>query len=659
VSWLDGWELLGWSGRAVAGTAAVAGALMVLWFLFRPRPPRVEVSSHVLWDRVAPKRRNPLLKELLMLLLQLAMVAAIALALGDPRFTPPPEDDEGAAPVLAPLDRVHVVDQSLSMDARAGDGSRLDAVIDAIADDVDGLPDTVRVALIGAGPIAEILAPIAGDRARFRLALRTLGTAGVGADLAGALVQAEAMPGLRSGDALVELWSDDPAAGDALAAWSERTGIQGRVRVPFGPAGSLAITAFDLGAARGIPAEEEALVRVANPTPWPATATLALETEDARLGRAVLELAPGQELERRYRFLPLPGTGVEAVLRDVVFDGAPDPRDALSADDRAYAWVKPVDPVTVWLVSDGNRFLERVLTVLPGVQLRRITPAEYRAGKGRGAADADVVFFDGFVPLDKRDGPMPRRAVLLAPPASRSPVPVRGVAEEPVVTDWDLDHPLFAGLVLRDLEVRRSLVFTPEPGDVRLLGTTTGALVVGRADGDRRLVVWGFDLGASDLPLRLAFPQTIVNTVLWMRDSRPVEPARGERHDLETPTWLEGDGSVVVTDLRQAAYAEAAGDALALGRASWPVSLGDGPTPYRFPRPGLYSIVGGDRRTDVGVNLFLLDESRLADLPAGDAGPVPVPRPADAPSEGGRLPWVLLALGAAAVGLVEFGMYTR
>ena len=672
-----GWELTGWTARQVALAGGVSVALVVLWFLFRPRPPRFEVSSHVLWDEVAPKRRNPLVKELIMLLLQLLMVAALALSLGDPRWSPEDESDGEAEAVTAPLQRLHVVDLSLSMGAMTPDGrTRLHVVTDAIADDLDGLPPQVTAGLVGAGRFAEVLAPLGRDRSRLKLALRTVEPRGLGSDLRLALRQAAAMPGLSPGEAHLELWTDHVEAADILAAWSEETGVPTTLRAPFPPAGSLAVTAFDLGAAKGIPAEEEALVRIANPTPWPATATLALETEDARLGEAPIALAPGEEIERRYRFLPLPATGVEAVVRDVVFDGGPTDAtgaalgDALAADDRAYAWIEPVEPVTVTLVSDGNRFLERVLAVLPGIQLRKVTPAEYRSGTRGGAATADVAFFDDFVPLPKRDGPLPKRSVLLSPPASRSPVPVKGEAEEPVVTDWELDHPLFAGLVLRDLEVKRSLVFTPEAEDVRLLGTTTGALVVGRADGDRRLVVWGFDLGASDLPLRLAFPQTIVNTVLWMRDSRPVPPPVGDRHRLADPYWLDGDGGVVVTDLRQRAYALAARDVLAEGRASWPVSVGDGATAYRFPRPGLFSVSSGavgpgsavDERAgarQVGVNLFSLDESRLAALPPASTAQIPAPRREEETPSDGRTPWLVLAVGVFVVGLLEFGLYTR
>lgn len=665
---MNGWEFTGLAAGQVATVAGVGAAIVVLWFLFRPRPPRITVSSHVLWDQVAPRSRNPLLKELLMLLLQLAMVVGIALALGDPQLTD--EDPEQGATTdveLPPLDRVHVVDRSLSMGARADGGTRLEVVQTQLMDHADEAASAVRIAVVGAGRAPELLVPLEADRARLRLALRLLEPAGVGLDLAQALDLAAALPGLRPERAVIEVWTDDPAAVLALGAFAERSALRTVLRAPFAPSPNLAITAFDLRAAEGIPAEEEALVRVANPTPWPARAVLALETEDAILGESAIELAPGQELQRRYRFQPLPSSGVEAIVRDATFEGGPvDVQgaalgDALPADDVAYAWVQPVEPVTIWLVSDGDRFLERVLALLPGIQLTRLTPTQYRERRGRGADAVDVVFFDRFAPLPKRDGPLPPRSVLFGVPASRTPVQIRGAAEKPVVTDWNRSHPLFEGLVLRDLNIEASIVYEPRPEDVRLLGTTSGALALARADGDARLVVWGFPLSASDLPLRLAFPQTIVNLVLWMREGRAVGPAPGERWRLRDPWWLDGaEGIARITDLRQQAYAVRSNDAVGLRRASWPVSVGDGPTPYRFPRPGLFRVEDpGGGVVDLGVNLASLAESRLADLPASEsvliAGPI---EPDDAP-ERGPAPWWLLSLGVASLALVEFGIYTR
>ena len=72
----------------VATIAAVAAAIAIGLFLLRPRPPEVEVSSHVLWAQVLPKRHNPLYKELIMLALQLLALIGLAAALGDPSPTP-------------------------------------------------------------------------------------------------------------------------------------------------------------------------------------------------------------------------------------------------------------------------------------------------------------------------------------------------------------------------------------------------------------------------------------------------------------------------------------------------------------------------------------------------------------------------------------------
>jgi len=650
---MDGWELLGLPAARVGLVAGVGAAVCVVLFLLRPRPPVVMVSSHVLWDQVLPKRRDPLLKDLLMLALQLLMVGAIALALGDPREVLEVED-------AAAVQRLWVVDRSLSMGARGDDGwTRIDRVRDLLEGELDALPNHVGVGIVGAAAAAELLAPLGTDRRRTNLALRMLDVSGVEADLAAALELALVQPGLES--PIVEVFTDEPGAADLVAAFADRAEV--RIRAPFEPRPNLSITAFDLRGSEGIPAEQEALVRVRNRSPFAATAKLGLETATAILGEADLVLGPGEEIVRRYRFAPLPAEGVEAVLRETVFDhhGASLP-DALAADDRAFAWIEPVRPVTVVLVSQGNRYLERVLALLPGVDLTLAPPAEWARVRRRAMA-ADVVFLDGFTPAQ-----VPPRTVWIRP-LPDSPFAVAGSVQEPTVTDWNRTHPVFAGLVLQDLVVQRSSILVPAEGDIRLVGSPSGALVLARESAGRKAMAWGFDFGESDLPLRLAFPQTVVNTLLWMRDGRAVGEPPGTKHDLGAPLWVGPEGPLVggggetsdsfaATDLLAELAATQAGDERARRRATQTVGLGDGLTPWRAPKPGLYRLAGDGWSQDVAVNLFDSPESDLTALPASEDA---LARPDDLPPEAppGRAPWLLLAFGAGAVLLLEFGVYTR
>lgn len=666
---LDGWQWAGLTARQVALLGGIGAAVAVAMFLLRPRPPTLLVSSHVLWEKLVGRRRDPLWKELLLLLLQLLAIAGLAIALGDLR------PDEGAQDGDTAVRRIWVVDRSLSMGAVDGE-RRIDRVRARLLDELDELPDHVEIGLVGAAASPELLAPLGRDRQRTALALRLLDVDGVEADVEAAVALAR-----TQGAATIEVFTDD-------AAVSGGDGVL--IRAPFHPLPNLSITAFDLRGSEGIPAEEEAVVRVKNHSSVVAECTLALETVDARLGEARLRLEPGEEQTRRYRFAPLDPGGVEAILRETSFEGAPDP---LPADDRAYAWIEPVRPVRVDIVGGQNRYLERVLALVPGLQLRRLQPAEYRGGR-----DADVVFFDGWLPER-----LPDRAFLVAPPKDGAFFEHLGFLANPAVTDWNREHPLFRGLVLRDLQVQRSAVFRPREGDVRLVGSPSGALVLARQDGRRKHVAWGFDFGASDLPLRLAFPQTVINTLLWMRQDRAVGAPPGGRHPLAAPLWLgaagplladprvavrsvdprppaepgpggpgesaeppspyPGDASpdaiLAVTDLLQRAIAVKRGDELAARRATTAVPVGDGLRPWHFARPGLWRVDGGGWQVDLAVNLFDHPESDLSSVPQGVSGALPVPDELPPVEPSPPLPWLLLAAAAGAALTLEFALWTR
>ena len=217
---------------------------------------------------------------------------------------------------------------------------------------------------------------------------------------------------------------------------------------------------------------------------------------------------------------------------------------------------------------------------------------------------------------------------------------------------------MLSGVLLRDLQVSRGSVFEDLPGDVRLLGSPSGSLALVRESlQGERWIGWGFDFADSDLPLRLAFPQTIINALLWARDGRAVAPPAGDKARLDEPLWIGTDGEereAVVTDLLRAAAGSRGRD---VARASVTTAAGDGPHPYRFARPGLYRVDEGETRS-LAVNVFDTRDSDTTRLPAHVGVVLEAPPTAD------ELPtptpwWVWLCVGAVAVAFLEFGLYTR
>jgi hypothetical protein len=85
--------------------------------------------------------------------------------------------------------------------------------------------------------------------------------------------------------------------------------------------------------------------------------------------------------------------------------------DALPLDDQAWAVAVKREPVPLMLVTEGNRFLETGLKLLPGFEVTTIAPGEFEAQfaespSGTGAAGAassqvdQITIFDAYIPVN-------------------------------------------------------------------------------------------------------------------------------------------------------------------------------------------------------------------------------------------------------------------
>ncbi len=638
---------------AVAGTAG-----LLLLFLLRPRPTVLLVPSHVLWNRALPRRMNPLLKELIALLLQIAALLAIVGALGRPvseAVEPPLAEEEGVA---RPRDRVVVVDCSASMAATEEDGTRrIDLARGEVEQLIAGLADGERMAIVMAGAEPVVAVPLTGDTQRLGLAARTLRAGPGRADLAGALGRARSL--LIGAEPPVELrvFSDETVAAPELP---EGLAL---IWAPVGtPRPNVAVTAFDVRATEGLPARLEAFVRMDSYADRDAEVTVSVETATRILGRASYTLPAGGTLDRVYQFAPPEADRVEVVLREITYlaadaegegEDAPEASvalDALDLDDHAFAFLPVLRPARALLVSRGNRYLQAALGLIPGLQLEIVAPDEFprrRVASGR----YDVVFYDSFVPdvLPRANG------FFINPPRAAGGFSQQRRVEAPVTSDWNLGHPLFANLVLRDLNVAVSGQFEPRKGDTRLIGTPTGPIAVASERDGIRQVAFGFDFADSDLPLRVGFPQLIFNTLLWMREGRATGDAPGRSVLARDPVWFDAAAGV-----EQIVVERMVDPGQTAPRRGHEIPAGDGPLVHHFDRVGFFEVTGveGDGRVAVSVLDPLESDLRWT---VRHPAPPPIPPPA-APVE---VPeplapwWVWLGLAALLLMLGEFAVINR
>jgi len=640
--------------------AAVVGTgFLLLLFLLRPRPRVLLVPSHVLWNKVLPRRMNPLIKELIALLLQILALLAVVGALGHPEREVDPVAALEHEGVARPRDRVVVVDCSASMAADEGDGQRrIDLARTGIEALASGLADGERMALVVAGAEPVVAVPLTDDPQRLGLAARTLRAGPGRADLDGAIALARTLLVGAEPPRELRVFSDGGAEppelpGDTALVWA-----------PVGrPRPNVAVTTFDVRASEGLPARLEALVGIDSFADRDARVTVSVETATRVLGRAEYTLPAGGSLDRVYQFAPPEEDRVEVVLREIAFlaregEGPATgdevveqvPSDALAMDDHAFAFLPQLRPARVLLVSRGNQYLNAALHLIPGLQLQVVTPDEFprsRVASGR----YDVVFYDSFVPDD-----LPRaNSFFINPPRAAGGFSLQRRVEAPITSDWNLGHPLFANLVLRDLNVAVSGQFEPRPEDVRLIGTPTGPIALAREAGGVRQVAFGFDFADSDLPLRVGFPQLIFNTVLWMREGRATGPPTGVAHLARDPAWWQpaaGTDQVVVDRLLEPGQSPVT--------RGHEIPAGDGPVSHHFERVGFFTVAGAEDERPLAVSMLDPLESDLRATSVHAEPPVSPP-PAEVPGIPEPLApiWVWLGLAALLLMIGEFGVINR
>jgi hypothetical protein len=324
-----------------------------------------------------------------------------------------------------------------------------------------------------------------------------------------------------------------------------------------------------------------------------------------------------------------------------------DRTDALPSDNVAYASLPAPAPSRVLLVTKGNWFLEKLLAADQTVNFELLAPEAFQPAM---AAQFDAVILDNFVPAGFQLSETAGNILFIKQsPFAQAP----GSIEQPLITDSDAQHPIMRMVNLQNVTiVRASDVPLPAPIDGWVFNAPlrsfdhpllfVGTRRVGKAE--QRVATLAFDVAESDLPLRVAFPLLIANTVQWLA------------------------GKAASTGI-----ALGAGERLSLGadQALWsqPQTNADAPInpkSEQFVRDlfvplknGFYLIDQPSGREWVPVNTFSEAESDLRIDSASSPAAVSLgPRLALA-SVAGWPPWQILAMAALALCVMEWWLFHR
>ena len=478
--------------------------VLIVLYLLKVRRREYEISSTYLWQDLlrdlAAHEPWQRLHWSILLIAQILIVGLVVFALARPFL------------VVQAQETVHavlVLDASASMQATDAEGaSRFEAARRAAKQTVDDLGDGSPATVILAGIQPEVLAPTTVDRQALHRALDGARVSYGAADMQQALVLATSLGGSVNGSKMaptrVYLFSD--------GAFGEVTGIDAAgldVRlIPVGQGSeNQAITAL---AARPDPQNVrrfQLFARVRNYADSPVRSTLSLQVDGNLTESRQVELPPTEAQEFVFSDLPLGAKSVEASLAG---------SDVLPLDNSAYAVLDVRRSSEILLVSQGNVFLEKVLSLMPTSEIFRVAPRRYFSID---ADRYDVVIFDGFLPEA-----LPRGSALVVNPPESSMFTLEGELRRPRIRRWERDDPLLQFVDLRDVAIARAQRIVP-PGWARTLvegedpvsgsGSVASLMLAGEDEG-RRVVVLPFDIRQSNLPLSAAFPILMANVLGYL-----------------------------------------------------------------------------------------------------------------------------------------------
>lgn len=463
--------------------------IVALYFL-RLKRRAITVSTHLFWQRALHQTsRNALfqrLRHVFSLLLHLAIFLLLIGALARPIFDRFIHD--GASVVL-------VLDCRARMQATAADGTtRFARALQTARSYVREAGDQRQFAIVKLDAAASVAVPFSNEEKPLLDALENLQPTDATGDIDTALKLANALLDARKGSRRVITLSDRefPASAE-----------------------NVAITRFATRPLPANPETSEVLLEVRNFGKSPIRTNVELSYDDKPLDVKPLELAPGAT-----SFTVFPVLTKSSRLARGQLTAKLDTADALALDNIAFATLPPARAKRILLISNGNFFLERLLEADATVKFELLTPDAFTPAL---ATKFATVIFDGTVPagfdLAKSEGTF---LFLKA-----TPFPAGEIINQPLVTDVDATHPATRNVSLRNVSILHAQTLAlPSPADgwtfSAPLRSFDNALLITGQRRSQRIAALAFDVNDSDLPLRVAFPLLLSNTIHWLAGDEPV-----------------------------------------------------------------------------------------------------------------------------------------
>lgn len=500
---------------------------IIALYILRLRRRREPVSTLMFWEELFRERQTTSLfqrlKHLLSLLLQLLFLTLLVLSIARPQF---------AFITKSARQLVLIIDQSASMNAIEEDTdgrTRLEVAKESALRSVDGLRfmDEMTVISFHTRPIIHI--PFTNHQKSLREAINAIQPTDISTNLEPAYDLAYAIAQTKPNPEIV-IFSDFQSVSEALLAkFKSKPEQDADTEAPdpevkqhlirIGKANdNVGITKFRVRKSLVNAFDYQTLLRVVNASEAEKKFNVELYFDENLFDVRPYTLAPGESKSEIFSNFAFEGGKLKAVL---------DIQDPLASDNIAYATLPRRDLIPVLLVTAENPFLQKALAVDERIQLTVLTPTEYEAdvlpesANSQGSKNYQVVIFDRYSPPSLGDG----NYMFIYPPAvdsSETPNPelkwnIGAALETPIITDWERTHPILQHVHLENVQIGTAYQVTP-PSTAQVLARSFESPVLFiDVKPNRKVVFAAINILESDLPLRIAFPVIIANTIQWFQ----------------------------------------------------------------------------------------------------------------------------------------------
>jgi Ca-activated chloride channel family protein len=587
----------------------LSAAFLVLFYFLRGIKRENRVSSLLFWDNLYKEkntfsfrlkfRPEPLffLQILILLLLVTALLQPVIFKAG-----------------LLNDRVILVIDQSASMQALDQRKERFAEAVEEAVQRVENYNNNLQIAVVAASERPELLTDFTDNHERIVAILHSLKAQNTEMNLAGTL---QIIKALNEQNVHIRTFfytdaffnSAQSEFADFYHQYADKFSL---VRVGDS-IDNYGITAFDVREKSPASGEYELFLKLANFSRQRITAPLVIKVRDSLnkddKGRELImdsvSMEPGKVQGRTYT-IKLDHLSFVSVDLEV--------GDPYQLDNSCQAVLgnELQDNYRVLLITEGNFFLEKIISLLPGVSLTvSSNPADAFTEKSFGAFGPhnstdnvsregayDLVIFDRLGPGEDYPG----NAIYLGLEPVLPGLKAEKIAQESLVSFWDRTSPLFRFVDLGGLRVKNYQVYSGYQDGKVLLSTPRGAVILAVERPEKKELLLGFDLEQSNLVLQPGFPLLISNIFNWFDPARFDSGSRQIRTAQPYQFTLSKFHLAAAVNTFEVLNPE--GESVVVTRGGGAYIVGD------TSQKGIYKIVGRDRESSYfSANLLSTQES--------------------------------------------------